>query len=267
MSEHPRCGTVYLVGAGPGDPGLLTVKGDALLRRCDVVIYDALVDPAILAIVPAEAERIFVGAAHDPARLSQREIEGLMIARARQGKRVVRLKGGDPFIFGRGGEEALALTRAGVPWEVVPGVSAGHGVPAAARIPLTCRGYASSVAFVTGHECSDKNSSVAWDKLAQAADTLVIFMGARTLPVIVEALLRGGRSIATPMAVIERGTSPGERVRVATLGTIRQMIARDPVEAPALIVVGEVVSLRARLRTEPEGESVEVLDEILSGVS
>lgn len=267
MSEHRRCGTVYLVGAGPGDPGLLTVKGYELLRRCEVVIYDALIDPAILTIVPTEAERIFVGAAHDPARLSQQEIERLMITRARQGKRVVRLKGGDPFIFGRGGEEALALTRAGVPWEVVPGVSAGHGVPALAGIPLTCRGYASSVAFVTGHQCSEKGSSVAWDTLAQAADTLVIFMGARTLPLIVEALLRGGRSPATPIAVIERGTFPGERVRVATLGTISEIIARDPVETPALIVVGEVVSLRAQLQTKPQDDSVEVLDEILSSVS
>lgn len=267
MNEHHRSGKVYLVGAGPGDPGLLTIKGYEVLRRCDVVIYDALVDPAILAIVPTEAERIFVGAAHDPRRLAQCEIERLMIARAHQGKRVVRLKGGDPFIFGRGGEEALALTRAGVPWEVVPGVSAGHGVPAAARIPLTCRGYASSVAFVTGHECSDKDSSVAWDKLAQAADTLVIFMGARTLPRIVEALLGGGRLPTTPIAVIERGTSPHERVRVATLGTIREMIARDPVCSPALIVVGEVVSLRARLQAEPEEKSVEVFDDVLSGVS
>ncbi len=267
MKEQHRCGTVYLVGAGPGDPGLLTVKGYELLCRCDVVIYDALVNPAILALVRREAERIFVGPAHGSARLTQEEIVEVMIARARRGGQVVRLKGGDPFIFGRGGEEALALTRAGVPWEVVPGVSAGHGVPTWAKIPLTHRGLASSVVFVTGHECAQKDCFVQWSKLAQAADTLVIFMGAQSLPFIVEALLRGGRPPSTPLAVIERGTWPEERVRVATLGTVREMIAADPVRSPALGVVGDVVSLRALLEPDANQEGVEVFDDVLSGVS
>jgi uroporphyrin-III C-methyltransferase len=245
-SQHPR-GKVYLVGAGPGDPGLLTLKGGEALKGCDVVIYDALIAPALVQYAPAEAERIFIGPTHDPTRITQTEIYRLMIGRARQGKVVVRLKGGDPFIFGRGAEEAVALSEAGVPWEVVPGVSSGHAVPACAGIPLTHRAYASSVAFVTGHECDGKLSPVAWHKLATAVDTLVIFMGAKNLPRLVATLLEAGRAPSTPVAVIEGGASPDQRVRVATLGTILDTLADAPVETPALTVVGEVVSLRERL--------------------
>jgi uroporphyrinogen III methyltransferase/synthase len=247
VSDATRCGKVYLVGAGPGDPGLLTVKGCEVLRSCDVVIYDALANPVLVQYAPPEAERIFVGRTHSQERITQAEIHRLMIERARQGKVVVRLKGGDPFIFGRGGEEALALAEAGIEWEVVPGVSSGHAVPAYAGIPLTHRGAASSVALVTGHECADKHSRVAWEKLAIAVDTLVIFMGAKNLPRIVTTLLEAGRAPSTPMAIIEWGTYADQRVRVATLGTVFNTLTEAPVEPPALIIIGDVVSLSGQL--------------------
>jgi uroporphyrinogen III methyltransferase/synthase len=247
MGETPRLGTVYLVGAGPGDPGLLTVRGAEVLSLCDVVIYDALVNSAVLNYAPAEAERLCVGEAHAAHRLTQEEIIRLMIERARRGLHVVRLKGGDPFIFGRGGEEAMALRAAGIPFEVVPGVSAGHAVAAYAGIPLTHRGISSSVAFVTGHECAGSPRPVRWEDVARAADTVVVFMGASRLPQIVERLLEAGRSPDTPIAVIERGTLASQRTRVATLATIRARVAEEPVRSPALIVVGEVVALREQV--------------------
>lgn len=247
MREEHRIGKVYVVGAGPGDPGLLTVRGAEVLSLCDVVVYDALVNEAVLHYAPAEAERIFVGDAHAAHRLTQEEIIRVMIDRARRGLHVVRLKGGDPFIFGRGGEEAMALRAAGIPFEIVPGVSAGHAVAAYAGIPLTHRGLASSVAFVTGHECAGSPRSVRWDALAHAVDTLVVFMGASRLPQIVERLLSAGRAPETPIAIIERGTHAHQRVRVATLGTIRAHVAAEPVRSPALIVIGEVVTLREQL--------------------
>ncbi|MBI3948886.1 MAG: uroporphyrinogen-III C-methyltransferase [Acidobacteria bacterium] len=247
MNNQLQYGKVYLVGAGPGDPGLLTLKGCQALKGCNVVIYDALINPVLVEYAPLEAERIFLGRTHDSNRITQTEIHRLMIERARQGKVVVRLKGGDPFIFGRGGEEALALAEAGVEWEVVPGVSAGYAVPAYAGIPLTHRAYASSVAFVTGHECDNKSSPVAWDKIATAVDTLVIFMGAKNLPRIVAALLEAGRAPSTPIAVVERGTTYDQRVRVATLETIVDTLAEAPIGTPALIIIGEVVSLSDQL--------------------
>jgi len=264
MGETLRRGKVYLVGAGPGDPGLLTVRGAEVLSLCDVVVYDALVNDAVVNYAPAEAERLFVGEAHGGPRLTQEEIVRVLIDRARRGLHVVRLKGGDPFIFGRGGEEALALRAAGIPFEVVPGVSAGQAVAAYAGSPLTHRGRASSVAFVTGHECAGSPRPVRWDALARAVDTLVIFMGARRLPHIVEQLLGAGRAPETPIAVIERGTYASQRVRVATLGTILARVAEDPVRSPALIVVGEVVALRDLLAWFGEGEtaaSVTLLEE------
>jgi len=247
MSEMPRLGKVYLVGAGPGDPGLLTVRGAEVLSLCDVVVYDALANEVLLNYAPAEAERIFVGEAHAAHRLTQEEVLRLMIDRARRGLQVVRLKGGDPFIFGRGGEEALALRAAGIPFEVVPGVSAGHAVAAYAGIPLTHRHLASSVAFVTGHECAESRRPVRWEAVAHAVDTLVIFMGAGRLSQIVKRLLQAGLAPETPIAIIERGTYPDQRVRVATLGTILTHVAGEPVRSPALIVVGDVVALREQL--------------------
>lgn len=254
MSERHHLGKVYLVGAGPGDPGLLTVRGLEVLSTCDVVIYDALVNARLLNYAPPEAERLPVGPAHGAHRLTQEEIHRIMIERARRGLIVVRLKGGDPFIFGRGGEEALALREAGIPWEVIPGVSAGQAVAAYAGIPLTHRGLSSSVAFVTGHECAGKTTQVNWEALARAVDTLVVFMGARTLPQIVARLLEAGRAPETPIAVIEWGTYPHQRVRVATLATICERTACDPVCAPALIVIGEVVALREALAWFPTEE-------------
>jgi len=247
MSGEPRLGKVYLVGAGPGDPGLLTVRGAEVLSLCDVVVYDALVNTAVLNYAPAEAERIFVGEARAAHRLTHEEILRLLIDRARRGFRVVRLKGGDPFIFGRGGEEAVALRAAGIPFEVVPGVSAGHAAAAYAGIPLTHRGLASSVAFVTGHECAESPRPVQWEAVARAVDTLVVFMGASRLPQIVERLLRAGLAPETPIAIIERGTYSDQRVRVAALGTILAHVAEEPVRSPALIVVGDVVALREPL--------------------
>jgi uroporphyrinogen III methyltransferase/synthase len=245
--QHP-CGKVYLVGAGPGDPGLLTLRGCEALKRCDVVIYDALVNPALLHHAPAGAERIFIGPSRDLRRMAQTDVNRLMIERARRGLIVVRLKGGDPFMFGRGGEEALALAEAGITWDVVPGVSSGHAVPAYAGIPLTHRACASSVAFVTGGESDDAPHPVAWDRLATSVDTLVIFMGAQNLPRIVATLLEAGRASSTPIAVIERGTMPEQRVRVATLETILSAVAEESIQTPALTIVGDVVSLRERWR-------------------
>jgi len=275
VSGQQQRGKVYLVGAGPGDPGLLTLKGCEALKGCDVVIYDALINPALVQYASAEAERIFLGRTPDQNRMAQTEVHRLMIERARQGKRVVRLKGGDPFIFGRGGEEALALTEAGIEWEVVPGVSSGHAVPAYAGIPLTHRAYAASVAFVAGHQCDDARSPVAWDKLATAVDTLVIFMGAKNLPRLVGALLEAGRVPSTPVAVIEQGTSPHQRVRVATLETVLDAVAEPPIETPMLIVVGEVVRLQGKLSwfheildvSDEWALPIGVGDEVLSSVS
>jgi uroporphyrinogen III methyltransferase/synthase len=247
ISDTQSGGKVYLIGAGPGDPGLLTLKGSELLGGCDVVISDALVNPALLEYAPPDAERIFLSRTHDQNRIAQTEIHRLMIERAQQGKIVVRLKGGDPFIFGRGGEEALALAEAGIPWEVVPGVSAGNAVPAYAGIPLTHRAVASSVAFVTGHQCDGQHPAVAWDKIATAVDTLVIFMGVKSLPRIVAALLEAGRAPSTPIAVIECGTHVDQRVRTATLETILDPLTEAPIGTPALIIIGEVVSLQETL--------------------
>ncbi len=262
MIEGSRIGKVYLVGAGPGDVGLLTLRGAEVLSECDVVVYDALVNEEILAYAPTEAERIGVGEAHGEGRLTQRQIIEILIDRARRGRQVVRLKGGDPFLFGRGGEEAHALRAAGIPYEIVPGVSAGLAVPAYAGIPLTHRGISSSVAFVTGHECATREGAVQWEALAQAVETLVIFMGGKRLPQIVERLLRGGLGPETPIALVERGTYGDQRVRVATLGTVRTEIEREPLCSPVLIVVGEVVRLSRELAWFPMGEPVaEVFEE------
>ncbi|MFQ5675922.1 MAG: uroporphyrinogen-III C-methyltransferase [bacterium] len=240
-------GKVYLVGAGPGDPGLLTIRAANALKESDVVIYDYLINLALLEYTSTTSEKVFVGKPRQRDRKSQDEIQELMIRKARQGKRVVRLKGGDPFIFGRGGEEVLALTAAGIDWEVVPGVSSGHAVPAYAGIPLTHRDMASSVAFVTGHERKNKTNSVDWNRLAAAVDTLVIFMGAGNLPHVVTVLVEAGRPSDTPIAIIENGTSENVRVLTATLATILKIVGDGKIKTPALIVVGKVVALHKKL--------------------
>lgn len=247
MEEIKEPGKVYLVGAGPGDPGLLTIKAYQLLKNCDVVIYDALANSDILEFAPAHAETIFVGPPRTSRRIDQREIERIMIDRARQGLFVVRLKGGDPFMFGRGGEEAEALTRAGIRWDVVPGVSSGIAVPAYAGIPVTHRDCSSSVTFLTGHECVNK-SVIEWNKICHSFNTLVIFMGATKIRKIVGQLLQSNYSPQTPIAVIESGTTVNQSVLTSTLGRISEIVARSPVHTPALIVIGEVVKYREVLR-------------------
>lgn len=241
-----KAGKVYLVGAGPGDPGLLTVRGLEVLRSAEVVVYDRLVNPVLLKEAPQSAVRIFAGKHADHHSLPQEQINAILIDHARRGEVVVRLKGGDPFVFGRGGEEAQALVEASVPFEVVPGVSSVVGVPAYAGIPLTHRNFSSSFAVVTGHEACKAKPSVSWEHLARGVDTLVILMGLKNLPVIISKLLAHGRSPETPVAVISWGTT--QRQRVAT-GTFTDIVEKArSLDPPALIVIGEVAALGERLR-------------------
>ncbi len=232
--------TVYLVGAGPGDPGLLTCRGAALLARAEVVVYDRLAAPALLELAPDGAERIVVGKAPGRVAMTQAEIDALLVERGAEGREVVRLKGGDPFVFGRGGEEAEALIAAGVPFEVVPGVTSAIAAPAYAGIPVTHRGLSTHVTIVTGHEDPEKASSdTDWGALARAGGTLVVLMGAGNLQEITERLIRGGRSPETPVAAVRWGTRPEQRTLRGTLATIAAL----GVEAPSAIVVGAVAAL------------------------
>ena len=247
MSSGP--GRVYLVGAGPGDPGLLTLRGAALLREADVLLYDALVADAIVALAPPSCERIFVGKRGGSHSMEQSEIERLTIEKARTGKRVVRLKGGDPFVFGRGGEEAQALHAAGVPFEVVPGVSSAIAAPAYAGIPLTHRDRAAAFTVVTGHEDPAKPAStVDWAKLADASRTLVLLMATATLGEIAQRLMAEGLDGDVPAAAIANGTRPDQRTVVATVSTIADAAVRAKIEAPAVVVIGDVARLRDELR-------------------
>ena len=239
-------GKVYLLGGGPGDPGLITVKGLACLREADCVIYDHLVPPRLLDAAPPKAERIYVGKETGRHSLSQEEINALLIDRARQGKAVVRLKGGDPFVFGRGGEEGEVLADAGIPFEVVPGVSSAVAVPAYAGIPVTHRSLASSVAILAGHEDPSKGDSE-WAKLTTGVDTLVFLMAVANLPTIVRRLIESGRRADTPCAVIRWGTTGEQVTLTGTLQTIGDAVSRAGLTAPAIMVVGQVVALRDRL--------------------
>jgi uroporphyrinogen III methyltransferase/synthase len=241
-------GRVYLVGAGPGDPGLMTVRGLECLRMAEVVVHDRLVNPALLDEAPAGALRIFAGKLAGAHCLPQGQINALLVGHARRGRRVVRLKGGDPFVFGRGGEEALALAEAGIPFEVVPGVTSAVAVPAYAGIPLTHRELSSSFAVVTGHEDPAKGEpTVDWKRLATAVDTLVVLMAGRALPRIVEDLLAHGRSPDTPAALIRWGTTDAQQVIVGTLGDIAARARAARLEPPVVVVVGDVVALRGQL--------------------
>jgi uroporphyrinogen III methyltransferase/synthase len=242
-------GRVYLVGAGPGDPGLMTVRGLELLRRAEVVVYDRLVDPDLLDEAPPAALRLFAGKRAGGQGAPQGEITARLIEQARLGRLVVRLKGGDPFVFGRGGEEAGALAAAGVAFEIVPGVSAAVAVPAYAGIPVTHRGLASSFAVVTGHEDPTKEQvAVDWGRLATAVDTLVVLMGAQSLPRIAATLVRHGRAAGTPVALIRWGTTERQETVITTLGGLLARPAAVTVLPPVLAVIGEVVGLRQRLR-------------------
>jgi len=242
-------GKVYLVGAGPGDRGLMTVKGLDCLRHADVIIYDRLVDESLLNEARPEAEKIYVGKADGLHILEQNSINQLLLEKAREGKVVVRLKGGDPFVLGRGGEEAGILTRHGILFEVVPGVTSASAVPAYAGIPLTHRGVASSFAVITGHKASDTGEPrISWDKLATGADTLIILMGMRNLLEIVDQLIKHGRSPSTPIAVVTQGTTPRQKCLVGTLEDIVAKVKLENLKPPSVIIVGEVVQLRKYLR-------------------
>jgi len=239
-------GRVVLVGAGPGDPELITVKGLGWLRRAEVVVHDQLVSPCLLDEAPPRALRIFAGKRAGQHCLPQSAITALLVHHAEAGRLVVRLKGGDPFVFGRGGEEAAACAAAGIPCEVVPGVSSAVAVPAVAGIPVTHRGTASSFAVVTGHEDPDKpGGRVDWERLAGAVDTIVVLMGTAALPEIVRRLLAAGRDPATPAAVISRGTTAYEAIVTGSLADIARRAAHLP--SPCTIVIGDVVRLRETL--------------------
>jgi uroporphyrinogen III methyltransferase/synthase len=241
-------GIVFLVGAGPGDPGLLTVKAKACLEKADVVIYDYLANEAFLAHADEKTELIYVGKKGGDHTLSQEEINRLIVDKAKQGLTVVRLKGGDPFIFGRGGEEAEELVKADVPFEIVPGITSAIAVPAYAGIPLTHRDYTSTVAFITGHEDPEKEtSSIAWDKLATGVGTLVFLMGVGNLKQIAEGLMKYGRSPDTPVALIHRGTVPEQKTVVGRLQDIAERAQKQGLKPPAIIVVGDIVALREEL--------------------
>jgi len=241
-------GKVFLVGAGPGDPELLTLKGKRCLEAADVIFYDQLVNGELLEFAHAEAELIYVGKRAGKHCVDQRDIEALLIQKAREGKIVVRLKGGDPFVFGRGGEEAEALRAAGIPYEIVPGVSSAIAAPAYAGIPVTHRSCASSVAIVTGHKASDGCGGVKWRDLARSVDTIVILMGLQNLREIMRQLLKGGCDPGRPVALIQSGTRPSQRTLVATVATIADLMEGAGFKSPTLIVVGEVVNFRRRLQ-------------------
>jgi uroporphyrinogen III methyltransferase / synthase len=241
-------GRVYLVGAGPGDPALLTVRAVELIAQADAILYDRLIPSGALHDAREDAELVYVG--KEPGgSVQQQDIAAQLVARARQGQTVVRLKGGDPFVFGRGGEEAEALRAGGIPFEVVPGITAGIAAPAYAGIPVTHRDAASSVAFVTGHEDPDKpESALDWDALARFPGTLVFYMGVKALPRIAGALAAAGRKPDEPAAVIERGTLPGQRTVLASLRDIAERATEAGIRPPSITVVGPVAALRERLR-------------------
>jgi len=243
-------GRVWLVGTGPGDPELLTVRAARLLAAADVVLYDNLVSAAILALLPPAAERLYVGKRRSAHALRQDELNQRLVELARQGRRVLRLKGGDPFIFGRGGEEMLYLARAGVPFEVVPGITAASGVATFAGIPLTQRGVAQAVTLVTGH-LQDGAAELDWAMLARPAQTVVVYMGLLGLAQICTRLIEHGRAASTPAAMVQHGTLPTQRVIVGTLASLPAAVAAAGLHAPTLIIVGEVVALRVAAGADP----------------
>ncbi|WP_396032775.1 uroporphyrinogen-III C-methyltransferase [Candidatus Cyanaurora vandensis] len=244
MEGAVTLGKVYLVGAGPGDPGLLTLRAKALLEHADVVLYDALVSPEILQFIHPAAECLYAGKRAGMHSLSQTEIIALLLVKAQTAGVIVRLKGGDPFLFGRGGEELVALQAAGVPVEVVPGITAGMAAPAYLGVPLTHRGLSSSVAFVTGHEAvGEYQPRVDWAALARSVDTLVVYMGLQQLPQIVETLLQAGKDPATPILLIRWGTTPRQEHLQSTLAVILPLAQSQGFSAPAIIIIGPVVGL------------------------
>mgnify|MGYP001818065247 FL=1 len=251
--------SIYLVGAGPGDPDLLTVKALRLLQQADTVIYDRLISREILQLIPEQADRIYVGKATCRHTLSQAEINTLLVEQADARKTIIRLKGGDPYIFGRGGEEALALVRAGLDFDIVPGITAGQACAAYAGIPLTHRGLASGVRFITGHRRNSEELNIDTRTLGDSDQTLVVYMGLANLGLIVEKLLGAGRSPDTPAAIIEHGTTPRQRNLVTTIGQLETAATTNEVTSPALLVIGDVVTLAGELNDAlPDSAEIEL---------
>jgi uroporphyrinogen III methyltransferase / synthase len=266
QEESPNAGRVYLVGAGPGDPGLLTARALELIAAADVILHDRLIPGTALDGARADAELLFVGKEGGGASVPQEQTEALMVARAKAGLSVVRLKGGDPFVFGRGGEEALTLREAGIPFEIVPGVSSGVAAAAYAGIPVTHRGLATAVALVTGHTRADNQpasgeagpgdldrADIDWAALAAFPGTLVFYMGVRQLPQIAESLIAAGRPADEPVAIVERGTLPDQRTVTGTLASIAEIARQEEVRAPSITVVGPVAGLAEQLAWREDG--------------
>ncbi|HEY9900438.1 MAG TPA: uroporphyrinogen-III C-methyltransferase [Pantanalinema sp.] len=253
-----KAGCVYLVGAGPGDPELLTLKALRLLREADVVIYDRLVSEAVLALMPPGVMRVYVGKEASRHSVPQDQINERLVKLAKAGRRVVRLKGGDPFVFGRGSEEAEELVAHGIPFEVVPGITSASACSAYAGIPLTHRGLATGVRFVTGHCRSGVDLELDWESLADPNTTLAVYMGTANADVISERLVAAGLDRETPVALIENGTTPRQRVGITTLGALSAEIARKGFKPPTLIVIGKVVRLAETLAWNPSHPTEEL---------
>jgi uroporphyrin-III C-methyltransferase len=241
-------GKVYLVGAGPGDPGLITVKGLRCIQEADVILYDRLVNKELLAHAKPECDLIYCGKLPNYHSMKQETINSFLVKHAQKGKTVTRLKGGDPFVFGRGGEEAETLSKSRIEFEVVPGITSGIAAPAYAGIPVTHRNISSSYAIVTGHRKKDEEEELKWDSLAKGIDTLAIYMGVGNLPYICEQLTKHGKNKDTPVALVQWGSLENQKTVTGTLETIEDIVLRERIENPSMIVVGEVVRLRDELK-------------------